>query len=48
MRFVLKEGVEIHRIEPPTELYDYETGKLIGWVGARGRFMPLAEPTCGP
>jgi len=33
VRFVLKDGVEIHRIGPP-EVYDYETGKLVGRVGA--------------
>jgi len=41
VRFVLKEGVEIHRIEPSTEVYDYDTGKLVGHVGPRGRFVPL-------
>jgi len=25
----------IHRIGPPTEVYDYSTGKLIGRVGPR-------------
>jgi hypothetical protein len=40
--FVLKDGVEIHRIAPPTEVNDYQTGKLVGHVGPRGRFVPLA------
>ena len=31
--FVLKDGSEIHRIEPSTDVYDYDTGKLIGRVG---------------
>jgi len=42
VRFVLKDGVEIHRIGPPPEVYDYHTGKLVGRVGPRGRFAPLA------
>jgi hypothetical protein len=39
---VLKDGTEIHRIGPPQEVYDYQTGKLVGHVGPRGRFVPLA------
>ena len=42
IRFVLKDGTEIHRIAPPTEVYDYDTGKLVGRVGPTGRFVPLA------
>ena len=41
VRFVLRDGTEIHRIGPPTEAFDYETGKLIGRVDFRGRFFPL-------
>jgi len=26
---------------PPQEVYDYQTGKLVGHVGPRGRFVPL-------
>jgi hypothetical protein len=39
---VLKDGSEIHRIGEPTDVYDYDTGKLIGQVGSRGRFVLLA------
>jgi len=41
VRFVLKDGAEIHRTGPPREIYDYQTGKLVGWAGPRGRFVPL-------
>jgi hypothetical protein len=41
VRFVLSHGVEIHRIGPPQEVYDYDTGKLVGRVGPRGCFVPL-------
>jgi hypothetical protein len=34
-RLVLKDGTEIHRIGPPPEFYDYDTGKLIGRLGPR-------------
>jgi hypothetical protein len=29
MRFVLKDGTEIHRLPPPEPVYDYNTGELI-------------------
>jgi len=32
---VLKDGTEIHRIDPPPEVYDYTTGKLIGHLAPR-------------
>lgn len=31
MRFVLKDGTEIHRLPPPTPLYDYNSGELVGF-----------------
>jgi hypothetical protein len=31
----------MHRIRPPAEVYDYNTGKLIGHVQPQGRFIPL-------
>jgi hypothetical protein len=34
--------VEIHRIGPPQEVYDYETGRQVGHVGPKGRFVRLA------
>jgi hypothetical protein len=46
VRFVLKDGEEIHRIEPPVEVYGYYSRKLVGHVGRRGRFVQLAEPSC--
>ena len=42
MRFVLKDGTEIHRIGPATDVYGYDTGKLVGHAGPTGRFVPLA------
>jgi len=42
---VLKDGSEIHRIGPPTDVCDYDTGKLIGRIGHRGFLVPLeADP----
>jgi len=37
-----KDGTEIHRIGMLAEVYDYETGKLVGHIQPRGRFVPLA------
>jgi hypothetical protein len=31
VRFVLKDGTEIHRLPPPESVYDYNTGELIGF-----------------
>jgi len=42
VRFLLKDGTEIHRIGPPTDVYDHDTGKLVGHVGPKGRFVRLA------
>ena len=33
VRFALKNGTEIHRIGTLAEVYDYNTGKLVGHVG---------------
>lgn len=44
-RFVLKDGTEIHRTEPPPDVYDYHTGKLIGWLGAK---VPSLLPALAP
>jgi len=32
MRFVLKDGAEIHRLPPPEPVYDYTSGELAGFV----------------
>jgi len=32
----------MHRIGILAEVYDYQTGKLVGHVGPRGRFVRLA------
>ena len=39
---VLKDGTDIHRIGPPTEVYNYHTGRLVGRAGPRRRFVRLA------
>jgi hypothetical protein len=30
VRFVLKDGTEVHRLPPPGPVYDYHSGKIIG------------------
>ena len=32
VRFVLKDGTEVHRLPPPEPVYDYHSGQLIGLV----------------
>lgn len=32
VRFVLKDGTEIHRLRPPDPVYDYHSGEIIGVV----------------
>jgi hypothetical protein len=32
VRFVLKDGTEIHRLPPPGPVYDYNSGEIIGVV----------------
>jgi len=47
LRFVLKDGTEIHRIGILAEVYDYQTG----WsdiLGPRRRFVPLAADAGAP
>jgi len=45
LRFVLKDETEIHRIGILAEVYDYQTGKLVGHLGPRRRFVLLgADP----
>jgi len=45
VRFVLKDGKEIHRISPPTVAYDLDTGKPCGRIGRDGRILPLSQST---
>ena len=33
VRFVLKDGSEIHRLPPPDPVYDYKSGELAGFLG---------------
>ena len=40
VRFILKDGVEIHRIGPPPQVYDYYTGKLVGRTGVSVAELP--------
>jgi hypothetical protein len=47
LRFVLKDGTEIHRIGILAEVYDHQTGNLVGHVGPRGRFVPLSADPAG-
>jgi len=35
VQFLLKDGTEVHGIPPPPDLYDYQTGKLIGRLSPR-------------
>jgi len=32
VRFVLKDGTEIHRSPPPDPVYDYNSGEVIGFL----------------
>ncbi len=32
VRFVLKDGTEIHRLPPPEPVYDYDSGELAGFL----------------
>jgi len=38
----IKEWKSEHRIGPPTDVYDHDTGKLVEHVGPKGRFVRLA------
>jgi hypothetical protein len=39
VRFVLKDGTEIHRLPAPELVYDIETGEPCGRIGHRGEIM---------
>jgi hypothetical protein len=45
VRFVLKDGTEIHRIAPPAQIYDLQTGKPCGRIDRDGKILPLSPPT---
>ena len=45
VRFVLKDGTEIHRISPPPLIYDLDTGNPCGRIGRDGKTLPLSQPT---
>ena len=47
VRFVLKDGTEIHRTPPPALIYDLDTGKSCGRLGPHGTILPLSQPTVG-
>ena len=44
VRFVLKDGTEIHRISPPAVVYHLDTGKPCGRMGPNGTILPLSQP----
>ena len=44
VRFVLKDGTEIHRIAPPAVVYDVGTGKPCGRIDRNGKILPLLQP----
>jgi len=44
VRFVLKDGTEIHRISPPPLVYDSGTGEPCGRLGRNGTIFPLSQP----
>lgn len=45
VRFVLKDGTEIHRISPPALVYDLDTGMPCGRIDRNGTILPLSPPT---
>lgn len=47
VRFILKDGTEIHRISPPPVVYDLDTGEPCGRLGPHGTMLPLFQPTAG-
>jgi hypothetical protein len=44
VRFVLKDGTEIHRISPPPLVYDVATGEPCRRIGRDGKILPLSPP----
>src|ERR1019366_7016975 len=45
VRFVLKDGTEIHRISPPPLVCDLDTDKQFGRIGRDWKILPLFQPT---
>jgi hypothetical protein len=45
LRFVLKEGTEIHQIAPPALICDLDTGRPCGRIGRDWKILPLSQPT---
>ena len=48
VRFVLKDGTEIHRLPPPEPVYDYDSGKLAGFLEGyppKFRAISMEEPS---
>ena len=45
VRFVLKDGTEIHRISPPPLVYGVVSGKPCGRIARDGKILPLSQPT---
>ena len=43
VRFVLKDGTEIHQIAPPYLIYDFETGKPCGRIDRNGKTLTLCR-----
>ena len=48
VRFVLKDGTEIHRLRPPDLVYDLDTGEPCCRVDRHGRILPLLPPVTHP
>ena len=48
VRFVLRDGTEIHRLRPPDLVYDLDTGEPCGRVDYHGRILPLLPPVTHP
>jgi len=48
VRFVLKDGTQIHRLRPPDLVYDLDTGEPCCRVDWHGRVLPLLTPVTHP
>ena len=43
LRFVLKDGTEIHRIGILAQVYDYQTGRLVGHFRSQTTFRAVSR-----